>query len=200
MTQEPAAATAETPHSSDPAEPIVRTHSVSLGSRKLAYTTTCGEMPIRNAKGELTAKLFFTAYTVERLGGASPRPLTIAFNGGPGSASVWLHVGGLGPKRVNMLENGGMPAPPFRLVDNEYTWLETTDLVFVDPVETGFSRATSDEHRKTAQSMQGDLDMIGEFIRLYLTRYQRWTSPLFLAGESYGTFRAAGLAGLLIEK
>jgi carboxypeptidase C (cathepsin A) len=99
-----------------------------------------------------------------------------------------------------MLENGGMPAPPFQLVDNEYTWLETTDLVFVDPVETGFSRATSDEHGKTAKSMSGDLDSVGEFIRMYLSRYQRWTSPLFLAGESYGTFRAAGLAGLLIEK
>jgi carboxypeptidase C (cathepsin A) len=184
----------------DVAEPIIRSHQIRIGSRDLAYTSTCGQMPIRNDKGELTARLFFTAYTVDQPEGASPRPLTIAFNGGPGSSSVWLHMGGLGPKRVRMLEDGGMPKPPFELVDNEFTWLDATDIVFVDPVDTGYSRATSEEHAKTAKSMQGDLECVGEFVRLYLTRYKRWTSPVFLAGESYGTFRAAGLAGLLIEK
>jgi len=200
MTDEQSPANAATPVSDEPAAPVERSHRISLGAGELAYTTTCGEMPIRNDKEELTARLFFTAYTVEQPAGAPPRPLTIAFNGGPGSASVWLHMGGLGPRRVKMLEDGGMPRPPFEIIDNEYTWLEATDLVFVDPVDTGYSRATSDDHAKHAKSMQGDLEVVGEFIRMYLTRYQRWTSPLFLAGESYGTFRAAGLAGLLVEQ
>ena len=127
---------------------------------------------------------------------SSPRPLAIAFNGGPGSSSVWLHMGGLAPKRVLMDDDGAMPRPPYRLVDNEFTWLTVTDLVFIDPVDTGYSRATTEEFAKKAKDVKGDLEFVGEFIRLYLTRYQRWTSPLFLAGESYGTYRSAGLAGI----
>ena len=182
------------------ADPIVRSHRIKIGSRAVSYTTTCGMMPIRNDKGELMARLFFTAYTLNQPVATATRPLTIAFNGGPGSASVWLHMGGLAPKRVKMKEDGGMPRPPFELVDNEFTWLDATDIVFVDPVDTGYSRATSEEHGKVAKSMDGDLDFIAEFIRIYISRYSRWTSPLFLAGESYGTFRAAGLAGMLVEK
>ena len=184
----------------DVPEPVVRSHRIEIGGRQVSYTTTCGLMPIRDDKGELVARLFFTAYTLNQPVGSRSRPLTISFNGGPGSSSVWLHMGGLAPKRVMMLEDGGMPRPPFQLVDNEYSWLDATDLVFVDPVDTGYSRATSDDHAKVAKSMEGDLESVGEFIRIYLTRYNRWASPLFLAGESYGTFRASGLAGLLIEK
>ncbi|MEJ7837502.1 MAG: hypothetical protein WKF81_01735 [Thermomicrobiales bacterium] len=182
------------------ADPIVRSHQITVRGKMLSYTTHCGLMPIRNDKGELMARLFFSSYTLDQALYAPIRPLTVAFNGGPGSASVWLHMGGLGPKRVKMLDDGGMPRPPFELVDNEFSWLDATDIVFVDPVDTGYSRATSEEHGKVAKSMQGDLDFVAEFIRLYITRYKRWTSPLFLAGESYGTFRAAGLAGLLVEK
>lgn len=189
----------ETPET-EIAEPIVRSHRIKIGSRAVSYTTTCGLMPIRNDKGELQAKLFFTAYTLNQPVATQTRPLTIAFNGGPGSASVWLHMGGLAPKRVKMLADGGMPRPPFELIENEFTWLDATDIVFVDPVDTGFSRAASEDHGKVAKSMTGDLDFIAEFIRMYITRNSRWTSPLFLAGESYGTFRAAGLAGLLVEK
>jgi len=180
-------------------DPIVREHAIRIDGKALAYTTTTGLMPIRNDKGELQAKLFFTYYqlTTET---TSPRPLTIAFNGGPGSASVWLHMGGLAPRRVQMLEDGGMPKPPFTLVDNEYTWLPETDIVFIDPVDTGYSRAVSDEAGKKMKGVDGDIAAVGEFIRLFLTRFQRWTSPLFLAGESYGTFRSAGLAGYLVEK
>jgi len=182
-------------------DPVVRSHEITVGDgAKLAYTTTTGLMPIRDDKGELQAKLFFSYYQLAAPANDDPRPLTIAFNGGPGSASVWLHMGGLAPRRVQMLENGGMPKPPFTLVDNEYSWLPETDIVFIDPVETGFSRATSEEAGKRARSAEGDIESVGEFIRLFLTRYGRWTSPLFLAGESYGTFRSAGLAGYLIEK
>lgn len=181
-------------------DPIVRSHEISIRGGKLTYTTTSGMLPVRNDKGETEANLFFTAYTLSGSDEHAARPLTFTFNGGPGSASVWLHMGGLAPKRVAMLDDGGMPKPPFTLVDNEATWLETTDLVFIDPVDTGYSRATSDDFAKKAKDVNGDLESIGEFIRLYLTRYKRWTSPLFLAGESYGTFRSAGLAGYLIER
>jgi carboxypeptidase C (cathepsin A) len=184
----------------DVPEPVVRSHRIKIGSRAVSYTTTCGLMPIRNDKGELVSRLFFTAYSLNQPVATATRPLTFAFNGGPGSASVWLHMGGLAPKRVKMQDDGGMPRPPFQLVDNEFTWLDATDIVFVDPVDTGYSRATNEEHAKTAKSKDGDLESVGEFIRMYLTRHNRWTSPLFLAGESYGTFRAAGLTGLLIEK
>lgn len=180
-------------------EPIVRNHEATIGRSKLKYTTTVGMLPIRNEKGELEAKLFFTAYTLDGTR-AGERPLTFTFNGGPGSASVWLHLGGLGPKRVEMLDDGGMPRPPFRVIDNEYSWLECTDMVFIDPVDTGYSRATSDDNAKKAKDVDGDLSSVGEFIRLYLSRYRRWSSPLFLAGESYGTYRSAGLAGYLIER
>lgn len=188
------------PKPAPPPDPIVRTHEVTVGGNRLAYTTTAGMLPIRNDKDELEANLFFTAYTLTGAEGGAHRPLTFTFNGGPGSASVWLHMGGLAPKRVEMLDDGGMPRPPFNLVDNESTWLDTTDLVFIDPVDTGYSRATSDDFAKKAKDVTGDLESVGEFIRLYLTRYRRWTSPLFLAGESYGTYRSAGLAGHLIER
>jgi carboxypeptidase C (cathepsin A) len=141
------------------------------------------------------------AYTLDRPEGtpASARPLIFVFNGGPGSASVWLHLGALGPRRVRMQDEGWMPAPPYRLVENAHTWLDLADLVFIDPVGTGFSRASKPELNPQFWSLQGDLDSVGEVNRLYLTRYGRWASPLFLAGESYGTTRAAGLAGHLID-
>jgi carboxypeptidase C (cathepsin A) len=157
-------------------------------------------MPLRNERGETEARLFFTAYTLETSEPRRNRPLMFSFNGGPGSSSVWLHLGGLGPRRVRMVDDGAMPAPPFELVDNAQTWLEFTDLVFIDPVDTGYSRAATPELAKQYCGVQMDIESVGEFIRLYLTRYQRWASPLFLVGESYGTFRAAGLASYLIER
>ncbi len=180
--------------------PVVTRHQLKIGDRTLDYIATCGMMSLKNEQGEIAANLFFTAYTLDATAGPAERPLMFSFNGGPGSSSVWLHLGGLGPQRVAMLDDGAMPAPPFRLVDNDFTWLEATDLVFIDPVETGYSRAATPELGKRFHGVQSDRDAIGEFIRLYLTRYQRWSSPLFLVGESYGTFRAAGLAGDLIEK
>jgi carboxypeptidase C (cathepsin A) len=180
--------------------PVVTHHEIHVGGKALKYTVTTGLMPLKDTKGDVEAHIFFIAYTLDGVGETSQRPLMFSFNGGPGSASVWLHLGAIGPKRVMVLPDGRMPAPPFHLVDNEYTWLDQTDLVFIDPVGTGYSRAAKPELGKKFWSVNGDVESVGEFIRLYLTRYERWTSPLFLVGESYGTTRAAGLSGYLIER
>ncbi len=158
-------------------------------------------MPIKNVQtGETEAQMFFMAYTLDGVTDPSKRPMMFSFNGGPGSASVWLHLGALGPKRIKMQDDGMMPAPPYQLVTNDHTWLDLTDMVFIDPVGTGYSRATRPELAAKFLNLNGDLDSVGEFIRMYLTRYERWSSPLFLVGESYGTTRASGLAGLLVER
>ncbi len=178
--------------------PVVTHHQITVAGKVLRYTATAGMMPIKNEQtGKTEAHMFYVAYALENAG---PRPLTFAFNGGPGSSSVWLHMGAIGPKRVKMLPEGGMPAPPFRIEDNPGTWLDATDLVFIDPVGTGYSRAVTPELGKKFWGLEGDIASVGEFIRMYLTRNQRWTSPLFLAGESYGTTRAAGLSGYLIDR
>ncbi len=180
--------------------PVVTHHEIRAGGRTLRYTATAGMMPIKNRDGETEARIFFMAYTLDGEGNRSRRPLTFSFNGGPGSASVWLHLGAIGPKRVRMNPDGTMPAPPYELVDNEYTWLNQTDLVFIDPVGTGYSRAVRPELAARFFGLNGDIESVGEFIRMYLTRYERWTSPLFLAGESYGTTRASALSGYLIGR
>lgn len=156
-------------------------------------------MPIKNAvSGDTEARIFFMAYTLDNP--PAGRPLMFSFNGGPGSASVWLHLGALGPKRVKMLDDGLMPPPPYELVDNEHTWLSETDMVFIDPVGTGYSRAVRPELASRFFGLNGDIESVGEFIRMYLGRNERWSSPLFLVGESYGTTRAAGLSNHLFER
>jgi carboxypeptidase C (cathepsin A) len=180
--------------------PVVTHHEARLQGRILKYSVTTGTMPLKNEKGEIEARIFFVAYVADRTGGPETRPLTFSFNGGPGSASVWLHMGALGPKRVKMREDGMMPAPPYTLVDNDATWLDQTDLVFIDPVGTGYSRAAKPELGAKFWGLQGDIESVGEFIRLYLSRYERWASPLFMVGESYGTTRAAGLSDYLVER
>ena len=180
--------------------PVVTKHSIRVGGNTINYTATAGLMPIKNREGEVEARMFFTSYVVDGPEGGARRPLTFSFNGGPGSASVWLHMGAIGPKRVKMNADGTMPAPPYELVDNEATWLTQSDLVFIDPVGTGYSRAARPDLAQRFFGLQGDIESVGEFIRLYLTRYERWTSPLFLAGESYGTTRASALSGYLIDR
>ena len=180
--------------------PAVTHHEIRVGGKPLRYTATTGMMPIKNRDGETEARIFFMAYTLDDAGTHSRRPLTFSFNGGPGSASVWLHLGAIGPKRVPMNADGTMPPPPYQLVDNEYTWLTQTDLVFIDPVGTGYSRAARPDLAAKFFGLNGDIESVGEFIRMYLTRYERWTSPLFLAGESYGTTRASALSGYLIGR
>ena len=180
--------------------PVVTHHQITAAGKLLKYTVTTGKLPIKNAQGETEGEIFFMAYTLDRTGGPETRPLMFSFNGGPGSASVWLHLGAIGPRRVKMMPDGMMPSPPYELVDNAYTWLDQTDLVFIDPVGTGYSRPSKPELGPKFWGVEGDIESVGEFIRLYLTRYERWTSPLFLVGESYGTTRAAGLSGYLIER
>jgi len=189
----------EKPKTASDEEPVVTHHRLSIGGKELQYTATAGLMPIKDAKGEVEARIFFIAYRLDHTGPAALRPLMFSFNGGPGSASVWLHLGALGPQRVAMPEGPTIPAPPFHLVENESTWLDATDLVFIDPVGTGFSRAVKPELNSKFHSLRGDIDSVGEFVRMYLTRYDRWDSPLYLIGESYGTTRAAGLAGHLVD-
>lgn len=180
--------------------PVITHHSITVGGKELHYTATVGMMPLKNRDGETEARIFFMAYTLDGASDRQKRPVTFSFNGGPGSASVWLHMGALGPRRVPMNPDGTMPAPPYHLVDNEYTWLDQSDLVFIDPVGTGYSRALRPEVASRFFSLQGDIESVGEFIRMYLTRSERWTSPLFLAGESYGTTRASALSGYLIGR
>ena len=186
-----------TPQPEEP--PVVSKHFIRVGGNTVNYTATSGMMPIKNREGEVEARMFFTSYVLDGSEG-SRRPLTFSFNGGPGSASVWLHMGAIGPKRVKMNPDGSMPAPPYELEDNQATWLTQSDLVFIDPVGTGYSRAARPELSQKFFGLQGDIESVGEFIRMYLTRYQRWTSPLFLAGESYGTTRASALSGYLIDR
>src|SRR5262245_26590903 len=180
--------------------PVVTHHEIRVGGKALRYTATTGMMPIKNRDGETEARIFFMAYTLDDVGNRARRPLTFSFNGGPGSASVWLHMGAIGPKRVPMNPDGTMPAPPYHLEDNQYTWLDQTDLVFIDPVGTGYSRAVRPELAAKFFGLNGDIESVGEFIRMYLTRFERWTSPLFLAGESYCTTRASALCGHLIGR
>jgi len=182
-----------------PAEPVLTRHKVTVGGKEIAYTATAGQLPVMNDAGETEAAIFYIAYTADNPPPGRRRPLLFLFNGGPGSSSVWLHLGAVGPRRVQMLADGKMPPPPYRLVDNEFTWLDQADLVFIDPVGTGYSRAAKPDLTKKFTTVQGDIDSLGRFIRLYLTRTERWDSPLFLVGESYGTFRAAGLSEHLVE-
>lgn len=181
-------------------EPVETQHELVLKAGKIKYTARAGAIALKDDMDETEAEVFFTSYELIDVKDQSHRPLTFVFNGGPGSASIWLHMGALGPQRVIMEKEGWMPPPPYRLENNEYTWLDQSDLVFVDPVGTGYSRAAKEELEKKFWSYKGDIESMGEFIRLYLSRYLRWSSPLFLAGESYGTTRCAGLAGHLVEK
>jgi carboxypeptidase C (cathepsin A) len=182
----------------DDKPPVVTHHEIRMHGTTLKYTATTGMMPIADDDGTIEAHIFFIAYTLDNPPAGS-RPLTFCFNGGPGSSSVWLHMGAIGPRKVKLKPDGDMPRPPFELEDNQSTWLDQTDLVFIDPVGTGYSRATKKEYGKKFWSVGGDVASVGQFIRLYLSRYERWMSPLFLAGESYGTTRAAGLSGFLIN-
>ncbi len=210
MAQRGSAPPATTPPAAGPAKPIpdipltdekpvVTEHQIQLGSRTLRYKATTGMMPMRTESGEIEANLFYVAYTLEPAGKSASRPLTVCFNGGPGAGSLWLHLGAIGPKRARMNDDGSLPPPPYQLLDNAHTWLDQSDLVFVDPVGTGFSRARNDETGKKFWGVRGDIEAMGEFVRLFLTRFERWESPLFVAGESYGTTRAAGVSQYLAD-
>ncbi len=197
-------------------------------AREIAYTAVAGYMPLKDDHDKLRANIFYTVYTAgtaapaateagvagagggtvvtARPGAAAAvgtdarRPITFLFNGGPGAASAWLHLGAAGPKKIEVPEDGSAPKAPYRVVENEYSWLPATDMVFVDPVNTGYSRAATPEQAKEFFDVRGDVEAMGEFIRLYMTKNGRWGSPVFLAGESYGTTRAAALSNYLQER
>jgi carboxypeptidase C (cathepsin A) len=181
-------------------KPSVTHHSIEINGENCSYSATAGYLPMKDESGKVNANIFFTAYVKEEEGEASRRPLTFAFNGGPGAASIFLHLGALGPKRILLTEKGEAPPPPYKLVDNACTWLEFTDLVFIDPVGTGYSRPAEGVDPKEFWGVKEDIRSIGEFIRLFLTKYNRWLSPKFIVGESYGTTRAAGLSNYLQNK
>ncbi len=185
----------------EPKDELVATeHVVTVNGQALDYTATTGTIVMKDEDGKAKASIFFIAYTKKAEPDGNKRPLTISFNGGPGSSSVWLHLGLLGPRRVVSGDVDHLQPPPYRLTDNEHTLLTETDLVFIDPVSTGYSRATEKDKAKEFHGLEKDIESVGEFIRLYVTRYKRWNSPKFLIGESYGTTRAAGLAGHLQER
>jgi carboxypeptidase C (cathepsin A) len=184
-----------------PEEKIVETrHRATIGGREIAYTATAGTLLLKEEDGTPKASVFFVAYTRDGVEDPRARPVTFTFNGGPGSSSVWLHMGAFGPRRVVLDPEGRMPAPPFRMEDNAESLLDVTDLVFIDPVTTGFSRAVPGEDDKQFHGVREDVESVGELIRLWTGRYDRWASPKFLAGESYGTTRAAGLANHLQDR
>jgi len=183
--------------------PAQSTGSVQLGGQRLDYTTQVAFLPVaaegfEGAHGEPLAAVMATSYTLS--GTAGPvRPVCFAFNGGPGSASIWLHLGALGPKRLQTPADAGMPAPPYAALDNPQSWFEHFDLVFIDPPHTGWSVCASEAARKKMLSVDGDVEALAEVVRAWLTRHQRWSSPVYLAGESYGTTRAAALADKLLN-
>ncbi len=174
----------------------VTQHSLTVNGREIQYTATTGCLPILDESGTSQAEMFFVAYTL-RDADPAERPIAFAFNGGPGAASVFLQVGGIGPKRCPLACHGTALPEKYTLVDNESTWLMFTDLVFIDPIGTGFSHVVKGHDAKDFYSVQSDIRAAAKFIQLYTTRNQRWLSPKYLIGESYGTTRAAGLADFL---
>ena len=184
-----------------PEEKIVQTkHSVKIGGQEIKYTATAGTILLKLEDGTPKASIFYVAYTKDEVSDASQRTLTFSFNGGPGSSSVWLHLGLFGPRRVQMGDAGTLLPPPYKLVENDVSLLDISDLVFIDPVSTGYSRAVPGEAPQQFHGVTPDVESVADFIRLYTTRNKRWSSPKFLAGESYGTTRAAGLSGYLQQR
>ncbi len=188
---------------------VVTNHAVKIGGKQVQYTVTTGTMVLKQEtddrdkefEGEKPkAEFFFVAYTLNDVKDPATRPLTFSFNGGPGSSSVWLHMGVLGPRRVKMTFEGDLPKPPYELEDNDFSILDETDLVFIDPISTGYSRPAAGEKARQFHGFKKDIESVGDFIRLYTTRYNRWLSPKFLIGESYGTTRASGLSGYLQQR
>ncbi|MFB0519339.1 MAG: S10 family peptidase [Acidobacteriota bacterium] len=178
----------------------VTKHSIQIDGKTLNYTAAAGTILLKEDNGKPLASFFFIAFTKDDVKDKSRRPLLFSFNGGPGTASVWLHLGALGPRRVLYDDEGFALQPPYKLVDNEYSVLDVTDIVFIDPVATGYSRMVPGEDPHKYHGVMEDIESVGEFIRLYVTRNKRWESPKFVIGESYGTTRASGLAGHLQDR
>ncbi|UVK38025.1 alpha/beta hydrolase [Mesorhizobium sp. AR10] len=182
--------------------PQTTSHSITVAGRKLDYQAKAGTLSLLSGKGEVTAEIFYVAYTLQPLGDAAKgpqRPITFVFNGGPGAASAYLHLGAVGPRVIATAANGEFLPSPQKLIDNPDSWLDMTDLVFIDPVGTGYSREAEGENTSSFWGVNQDASSMGAFIRLFIAQNGRTGSPLFLAGESYGGFRAALLARTLQE-
>jgi carboxypeptidase C (cathepsin A) len=187
--------------SKEPEEKRVQTeHTVTIAGQEISYQATAGTILLRDEEDKPTASIFYIAYTRANVKDLATRPITFSFNGGPGSSSVWMHLGLLGPRRVHLAKDGSALAPPYRLEDNDDSLLDESDLVFVDPVSTGYSRAIPPKDAKKFHGLHEDAGSVAEFIRLYVSRNKRWTSPKFIIGESYGTTRAAALSGELSQR
>ncbi len=174
-------------------------HTVRIGGQALNYTATTGTLPLRDENGEQDAFIFYVAYTMDDVKDPAARPLMFSFNGGPGSSSVWMHMAFLGPRKVLYDDEGFMLQPPYQVVDNEHSILDIADLVFIDPVATGYSRMLPGKPLHKYHGVMEDIQSVAEFIRLYVTVHERWGSPKFVIGESYGTTRASGLSGYLLS-
>ncbi len=181
------------------AEPTVVQRELELNGELISYEVTTGKLPLKDDAGKKLADVFFIAYTKQD-SDHKQRPVTFAFNGGPGSSSVWLHLGMLGPRRIPFRDDAKPTPPPYDSVDNAYSLLDTSDLVFIDPVSTGYSRPAEGQDKGEFHGYDEDLRSVGQFIHDYTSKYQRWLSPKFLLGESYGGIRAAGLSGYLQDR
>jgi carboxypeptidase C (cathepsin A) len=178
-------------------ESSVTDHTIKIGSQTIPYKATAATILLKNEKDEPTALLYSTAYTRSDVKDFSQRPLAFVYNGGPGSASLWLHMGAFGPRRVASVDVGGGTTPPYKIVDNAESLIDKTDLVFIDPVGTGFSHAVGKAQNKDFWGVDQDVKSLAQFIQTYISRNGRWNSPKFLIGESYGTFRSAALGNYL---
>ncbi len=181
-------------------ESSVTHHAVVIGGERIAYTATAGTLVVRNGKDEPYASIGYVAYTRDGVADPGTRPLTFAYNGGPGSSSIWLHMGALGPRRIVTSDAEATPPPPYRVVDNEWSILDRTDLVMVDPVGTGLSKPVGNAQGKDFWGVDPDIESMSRFMVEYVNRNGRWNSPKYLLGESYGTTRSAGIADWLQDK
>ena len=182
------------------AEQSATQHKIVIGGATISYTATAGTLIVRNAQDSPYASMGYIAYTKNDVADPSRRPITFSYNGGPGSSSIWLHMGALGPRRIVTTDAAATPPPPYKTVDNESSILDKTDLVMIDPVGTGFSKAVGEAKDKDFWGVDADIESVSRFIRQYITDNGRWNSPKYLLGESYGTTRSAGVVDYLQVK
>ena len=178
----------------------VTQHQIAIGGLVINYRATIGTLIVRDVKDQPWASMGYIAYAKNDVTDLSRRPITFAYNGGPGCSSIFLHMGALGPKRIVTADAAFTPPPPYEIIDNEYTLLDATDLVMIDPVGTGFSKAIGEATDKDFWAVDKDIESISSFILQYITENGRWNSPKYLLGESYGTTRSAGIADYLQSK
>ncbi len=182
------------------AEQSVTEHTITVGGKPVTYTATAGTLVLRNEKDEPTALFGYTAYVKKGITDPRTRAITFAYNGGPGSSSIWLHMGVLGPRRIAVTDAGTTPPPPYDLVDNAQSIIDVTDLVMLDPIGTGYSRAAGKSENKDFWGTDPDISSVSQFIFQYVSDNDRWNSPKFLLGESYGTTRSAGVVDYLANE